>query len=196
MKRLWMISLALALLLCTACAKQAETTEPIQTHPPQAAQENTQEFTTQQTQDGVRYQGGGVAITMEDGFSLASTSDDSICYENGVLQLIISATNDNDAQMLAQYGYEMESLSEEEYGSILIDTNQLEEDSMFYDSQGNLCLVYTTDATDGNSYSVYSVVRKNPADNRFWLFQFVGAPSVIEAYSLFIPQWAASVEFL
>ncbi|MCQ2419403.1 MAG: hypothetical protein MJ085_06415 [Clostridia bacterium] len=152
------------------------------------------EFATEVIDDGIRYFWGGFSIDMEYSFEPETLSDGSICLSNGFLRLLISHTDDYDREMFTAYGYDMAQVDLEEYGSILIDANGLSKDCMFYDACDNLCLRYTTPASDAEEYQVLAVVKKAP-NGDFWLLQFLGTESVLEAYMVYIPQWASTVTF-
>lgn len=200
MKRLLLFTV-LALLLLTACTPATTEAAPSPTAAPDAQTAATPEgtqaetlFSTEVIDDGTRYRFGALSIDMEYSFEPETVSDTAICLSNGYLDVLISCTDAYDREMFAAYGYDMAAVDLEEFGSILIDANGLDKDSMFYDSFDNLCLRYETPASDGVAYPVLAVVKKAP-DHRFWLLQFVGSEAVLEAYMVYLPQWAASVRF-
>lgn len=142
--------------------------------------------------DYVRYTGGGISVLMEWGFAPESAQDGSIIYTNGYLSVVISHTDDYDAGMLAQNGYDTALMSEEDYAMVLIDTNKMNTDSCYADWCGNVCLDYGGGAAN---YLCTAVIKKNPADNTFWLIQYIGPPRVFEPYSVYFPQWAEGTLF-
>lgn len=199
MKKTVIILTLLALLLSLfACAKapQQETQPPQSPDDQQPAQEVwPQGFKAEAEDDYVRYTGGGISILLEGSFKPTTAEDGNIVYTNGFLTVALTRTDDYDAQMLGASGFDMETLTEEEYGSILIDANGLPTDSLFYDHFDNVCMTQSGKDSDGNDYYSYSVIKKDTATNAFWLIQFIGSPKVYEPYSVFFPEWADSAVF-
>ena len=203
MKKSVIIFLMLALTVgIFGCAAQPSDTQPPQdpndlqprrTEQTTEAQENI--FTAEAEDDYVRYIGGGIRILLESGFVPTTAEEGYIIYTNGFLTVVLSRTDDYDAQMLAQSGFDMEKLTEEEYGSILVDANNLPTDSLFYDWMDNVCLTQSGKDSGGSDYESYSVIKKDTATNTFWLIQFIGNPKVYEPYSVYFPEWAASAVF-
>lgn len=201
MKKLQIIAV---LLLCLLVGCGSEGTQAVSTTTqtptdavstatmPEVPQEG--EFATEVIDDGTRYFFGSFSIDMEYAFVPETVSDGSMCLSNGVIKLLISHTDDYDREVFSAYGYDLAAVRPEEYGSILIDANGLDKDCMFYDSYDNLCLRYSTPASDGAEYQVLAVVKKAP-DNSFWLLQFIAGQTVLDAYMVYIPQWASTVTF-
>lgn len=195
------ILLALNLLGCAAqpmasidtqSPQQIEDFQPRQT----LSTEEQKAVYSEAEDDYVRYTGGGISILLEGGFSATTAELGNVVYTNGFLTAVCSATDDYDAQMLASSGYDMAELTEEEYGSIMIDANKLDTDTLFYDSYNNVCLTYTGKDGSGNDYEAYSVIKKDTQTNTFWLLQYIGAPAVMEPYRIYFPEWAAGTTFL
>lgn len=207
MKKTVIIILLLALTLGVfGCAADPAETQPPQdpddyqprqtlTTETQAPEPKNSGFTSEPEDDYVRYTGGGISILLEGGFTLTTAEEGYIVYTNGFLTVVLSRTDDYDAQMLEASGYSMAELTEEDYGSILIDANKLPTDSMFYDYFDNLCMTQSGKDSNGNDYESYSVIKKDTATNTFWLIQFIGNPKVYEPYSVYFPEWAASAVF-
>ncbi len=197
-----LLALTLGLFACTAATEEtaAPTAAPtVATQPPQPDDTQPPQLgvpvTSEPDDDYVRYIGGGINIPLEGGFKATTAEDGYLVYTNGYLTVILSATDDYDAQMLAASGYDVDSISEEDYGNILIDTNELPQDCMFYDRFDNLCLSYSGKDSSGNDYISYSVIKKDGQDHRIWLIQFIGSPAVYEPYSIYFPEWAAGIIF-
>lgn len=197
---LLLFALTVSLLGCTAepaddtlLQGQPYDTQPQQTQPIQTQPKGV--FSSEAEDDYVRYSGGGISILLEGGFAATTAEAGYIVYTNGYLTVVISATDDYDAQMLSASGYAMETLTEEDYGSILIDTNKLDTDCIFYDHFDNICLTYSGKDSSGNEYEAYSVIKKDTSTNTFWLIQFIGSPAVYEPYCVYFPEWAASAVF-
>ena len=205
MKKSVIIFLMLALTVgMFGCAAQPADTQPPQdpadiqprqTEQTQAPETQKSVFTSEPEDDYVRYTGGGISILLESGFYPTTAQDGYIVYTNDFLTVVLSATDDYDAQMLAQSGFDMAALTEEDYGSILIDANKLPTDSLFYDYFDNVCLTQSGKDSSGNDYESYSVIKKDTATNTFWLIQFIGSPKVYEPYSVYFPEWADSAVF-
>lgn len=196
-----LLALMLGLFACTAAPEETavptELTEPTQAPQPddtQAVQTDVP-VVSEPDDDYVRYIGGGINIPLEGGFIATTATDGYLVYTNGYLTVILSATDDYDAEMLAANGYDIDSITLEEYGSILIDTNELPQDCMFYDRFDNLCLSYSGKDSTGSDYISYSVIKKDEEDHRIWLIQFIGAPAVYEPYSVYFPEWADGILF-
>lgn len=169
--------------------------QPRQTEQTQAPETQASVFTSEAEDDYVRYTGGGISILLEGGFAPTTAEEGYIVYTNGFLTVVLSRTDDYDAQMLEASGFDMAKLTEEDYGSILIDANKLPTDSLFYDYFNNVCLTQSGTDSTGNDYDSYSVIKKDTATNTFWLIQFIGSPKVYEPYSVYFPEWAASAKF-
>lgn len=202
MKKTVMLFLVAALTVSLfGCAKQAADTADTQPpqqeddYQPRQTTEPKNIFTSEADDDYVRYTGGGISILLEGGFTPTTAEQGNIVYSNRFLTVSLTATDDYDAQMLEASGFQMADLTEEDYGSILIDANNLDKDALFYDYYDNLCMTYTGENSDGTTYEAYSVIKKDTATNIFWLIQFLGTPAVYEPYSVYFPEWAASVEF-
>ena len=196
-----LLALTLGLFACTAAPEETavptELTEPTQAPQPddtQAVQTDVP-IASEPDDDYVRYIGGGINIPLEGGFIATTATDGYLVYTNGYLTVILSATDDYDAEMLAANGYDIDSISLEDYGSILIDTNELPQDCMFYDRFDNLCLSYSGKDSTGSDYISYSVIKKDEEDHRIWLIQFIGSPAVYEPYSVYFPEWADGILF-
>lgn len=197
-----LLTMTLALFAC------ATAPTPVETQPKQTVQTQTEQteqtepqttakhaFYSEPEDDYVRYTGGGISILLESGFTAQTAQEGYIVYSNGFLTVVISATDDYDAQMLAASGFDIAELTEEDYGSILIDANELNKDCMFYDYFDNVCMQYGGKDSSGNDYEAYSVIKKDTATNTFWLIQFMGTPAVYEPYSVYFPEWAAGITF-
>lgn len=207
MKKTGIISIILVLisLLCGCNKTVAQPTETAQlpqlteqTEAQSQAQTETpfpEGFTAEAEDDYVRYSGGGISILLENSFYPTTATDGYVIYDNGFLTVILSATDEYDTQMLSSTGYELADMTEEEFASILVDANELDPSCMFYDHFDNVCLSYSGQDSNSNEYMSYSVVKKDEATNTFWLIQFIGPLAVYEPYSIYFPEWAASITF-
>lgn len=150
-------------------------------------------FSSEPLDEGTRYHYGGLRIDMEDGFSPVQASEGYYCLSNGYLDVLFSCSNEEDKAYLAAEGYTLADMTVEEYATAIADMNQISNENFFYDTCDNVVLYSTAETSDGQTASVYTVVKK--ADDTFWCIQFTGVQAVYDAYLRFFPAWAASVAF-